>query len=256
MSKRMAIAMMLAAALLLALSALAHFAVVQPSDDIVAAGDSKTIKVDLRFGHPFEQGLMNMVKPQQFGVLAGGEKQDLLSSLQLVKQGDFSTWSTEYQIGRPGDYVFYLEPTPYWEPAEGKLIIHYTKVVVQALGLEEGWDELLGFPIEIRPLTRPYGLWTGNVFSGQVLLEGKPVPFAEVEVSYDNKDKIPSPDEVYCIQVVIADQNGVFSYAMPRAGWWGFAALEDGPEQLLAPDGEKHPVEIGGLIWVNTVDFK
>lgn len=39
---------------------------------------------------------------------------------------------------------------------------------MNALGLEEGWDSEIGLETEIVPLTRPYGLWTGNVFTGMV----------------------------------------------------------------------------------------
>ncbi len=58
------------------------------------------------------------------------------------------------------------------------------------------------------------------------------------------------------VQVITADANGVFAYAMPRAGWWSFAALVEGDKQMANPDGEKVPVELGGLIWVQTVDMK
>ena len=36
--------------------------------------------------------------------------------------------------------MFYMEPKPYWEPAEDCFIIHYTKTVVTAFGDDEGWD--------------------------------------------------------------------------------------------------------------------
>ena len=42
---------------------------------------------------------------------------------------------------------------------------------------------------------------------------------------------------------------------MPRAGWWGFAALVDGPEKRNGPDGTPAAVELGGLIWVKAVDM-
>jgi cobalt/nickel transport protein len=43
---------------------------------------------------------------------------------------------------------------------------------------------------------------------------------------------IVRPHRPYVTQVVKADKNGVFSYAMPRAGWWGAAALEDASWKL------------------------
>lgn len=71
-----------------------------------------------------------------------------------------------------------MEPQPYWEPAEDCYIVHYTKAYVAAFGEEEGWDEPAGLKTEIVPLTRPFGNYAGNVFQGQVLLNGKPVPGA------------------------------------------------------------------------------
>ncbi|NCC29473.1 MAG: DUF4198 domain-containing protein, partial [Gammaproteobacteria bacterium] len=78
----------------------------------------------------------------------------------------------------------------------------------------------------------------------------KPVPFAEVEVEWRNDGSITPPSDPYITQVIKADTNGVFSYAMPKAGWWGFAALLEGDEPMQNPDGEEVPVELGALIWI------
>ncbi len=237
--------------------AFAHFMVVQPSSNLVMDREKATITIDARFAHPFEQGLMDMAKPIEFGVMIDGKKIDLLGDLKEVKKGANRTYRTTYKLNKPGDHVFYVEPKSYWEPAEDKHIIHYTKAIVHAFGLEEGWDEMVGFPIEVKPLTRPYGLWTGNVFTGQVLMNGKPVPNAEIEITYDNKGTtVKSPGDPFNIQVVIADKNGVFTYAMPKAGWWGFAALSEADNKLKDPDGKEKPIEIGAVIWVLVTDMK
>ncbi|MFH1215141.1 MAG: DUF4198 domain-containing protein [Pseudomonadota bacterium] len=251
---------------LLATSADAHFGAVIPSDDIVTQNDSKKVTLEVKFIHPMEQHYMEMEKPKQFGVVHHGEKSDLLPTLTSAKgksndqSGDFTFWKTEYRIKRPGDYTFYVEPAPYWEPAEDLFIVHYTKVCVNALGLEEGWDEPVGLETEIIPMTRPYGIWTGNIFTGQVLLHGKPVPHAEVEIEYlnespGNKAIVSPPSDPYVTQVVKSDADGVFSYAMPRAGWWGFSALSEA-EWKLKKDGKEKGVEIGAVYWVHTVDMK
>jgi len=198
----------------------AHFGMVIPSDDMVTQDDNRSIGLTVQFIHPMEGDYMDIVKPAQFGVLVQGEKIDLLSTLQEKKINDCATWKTNYQIKRPGDYIFYVEPQPYWESAEDCFIIHYTKVIVNALGMEVGWDEELGLRTEIIPLTRPYGLWTGNVFQGIVKVKGEAVPYAEIEVEYYNQDgQVKWPADPMITQVIKADQNGVFTYAMPRAGW-------------------------------------
>ncbi len=247
-------------------AAWAHFGVIIPSDNIVTQESSKTITLDVKFIHPMEMHYMDMEKPKRFGVLYKGKIEDLLSSLQAAQgkgpeqDRTFAFWKSSFTVKRPGDYTFFVEPAPYWEPAEDKFIIHYTKVCVDALGLEEGWDEPVGLEIEIIPLTRPYGFWTGNVFTGRVLMKGKPVPNAEVEVEYlnefpGNKSVVKAPSDPYVTQVVKADTNGVFTYAMPRAGWWGFAALKDAPWKLKK-DGKPKAVEIGGVYWVRAIDMQ
>lgn len=238
--------------LLPASTAWPHFGVIIPSDDIVTKQDSKKLFIELKFVHPFEGHYMQMQKPGAFGVLRAGKKHDLLQSLREKNVKGFSTWTAIYRVRRPGDHIFYVEPAPYWEPAEGSFIIHYTKVVVNALGMEKGWDNEVGLPVEIVPLTRPYGLWAGNVFQGIVKKAGKPVPNAEVEVEFLNdKDNIKADADPYITQVIKADKNGVFTYAMPRAGWWGFAALIEA-DYKLKHKGREYPVETGAVIWVRT----
>ena len=235
-----------------------HFQVLLPADDVIEAGQGKTVDLEILFTHPMEQGpVMEMGRPKEFGVLAGGKKTDLLDQLQPKKIDGKTAYACRARLGRPGDYVFYIEPAPYWEPLEKKMIVHYTKVVVDYLGAEEGWDAMVGFPVEIEPLVRPFGLWTGNSFRGIVKRGGKPVPFAEVEVEYYNEGgRVKPPNDAFITQVIKADAGGVFSYTMPRAGWWGFAALVEGDQKMKGPDGEPVDVELGGLMWVKTVDMK
>jgi len=235
----------------------AHFQMIIPSTDIVSASDSREISLKVMFTHPMEGQAMDMAKPAAFGVLVGGKKQDLLGALQPMEYKGHSAFRATYKINRPGDHIFYVEPTPYWEPGESIMIVHYTKVVVDALGLEEGWDKEVGLKTEIVPLVRPYGLWAGNIFSGMVKKDGKPMPYADVEVEYFNEDgKVKPPSDPFVTQVLKADGNGVFSYSMPRAGWWGFAALSEGDKKMKSPDGKEVPVELGALIWVRTIEMK
>jgi cobalt/nickel transport protein len=234
----------------------AHFGMLIPSKATVSQADPKTLEVQISFSHPFEMKGMDMAKPKAFGVMRGGSKEDLLSSLKPIQVMGQAAWSAQYAIKRPGVYIFYMDPEPYWEPAEDSFISHYTKVVVPAFGEEEGWDKEVGQKIEIVPLTRPFGLYAGNVFQGIVKVDGKPLPYGEVEVEFYNKDnKVEAPTEYLVTQVVKADRNGVFTYAAPKAGWWGFAALTTA-DFKLKKDGKDKPVEIGGVIWVRFQDWQ
>ncbi|MEW5722603.1 MAG: DUF4198 domain-containing protein, partial [Thermodesulfobacteriota bacterium] len=104
----------------------AHFGLVLPSDQMITQGEDRTVKLELRFWHPFENLGMNLVKPKVFSVKTGEGVTDLRDTLAEKKIGEFQAWETAYQIGRPGLYSFYMEPEPYWEPAEDCFIIHLT----------------------------------------------------------------------------------------------------------------------------------
>ncbi len=241
--------------------AYAHFQMIVPSDEIISAGEGRQLNLDLIFTHPFEGMGLNMKKPERFGVWVAGKEIDLLSTLQETSYQDragdtLSAYKSVYKIRKPGDHLFFVEPQPYWEAAEERFIIHYTKTVVNAFGMEEGWDHELGLPVEIVPLTRPYGLWTNNLFRGVVKHNGKPVPFARVEVEYYNeKGEVTAPADPFITQIMKTDANGVLSYAMPKSGWWGMAALIES-EETMSHDGKNYPVELGAVLWVKTHDIK
>jgi cobalt/nickel transport protein len=241
--------------LLFSWNAFAHFQYLIPSDDMVMQGESREIRIDLIFGHPFEGEYMQIEQPEMFNVRLRENDTNLLSSLKQQKVDGMNAFFSEFEIRRPGDYLFYVQPAPYFEPAEGRFIVHYTKTVVHAFGLEEGWDEEIGLKTEIIPLTRPYGIWTGNVFQGVVKAFGKPLPYAEVEVEYLAGGTIQAPADPFITQVIKADQNGVFTYACPRAGWWGFAALSEDKERIKHSDGKMYPVEIGAVFWIRVHDM-
>jgi cobalt/nickel transport protein len=50
-------------------------------------------------------------------------------------------------------------------------------------------------------------------------------------------------------QVVKTGPQGIFTFAMPWPGWWGFAALHT-DDAKLKHRGEEKDVEVGGVIWV------
>jgi cobalt/nickel transport protein len=238
-------------------TASAHFQELIPSADLVTEETGGALSLALTFTHPMERGpAMAMGQPVRFGVVGPEGEQDLRDALAPVEVDGQRAFRANYRITAPGGYRFFVEPAPYWEPAEGVMIVHYTKVVVDAFGSEEDWDADVGLPVEITPLTRPYGLWTGNLFRGIVKKDGQPVPFAEVEVEWKNDGTVKPPADAFVTQVIKADANGAFAYAMPRAGWWGFAALLEADEPMRNPEGELVPVETGGLIWVHARDMR
>ncbi len=234
----------------------AHFGMVIPSDTMVMQADNRTIQLTLSFSHPMEMIGMDLQKPNVFAVLANGENQVLLDRLEPATVMGHAAWTADYPIKRPGVYVFHMEPQPYWEPAEDSFIVHLTKTVVTAFGDDEGWDAELGLKTEIVPLSKPFGLYAGNVFQGIVKMDGQAVPHAEVEVEYFNQQRSSqAPTDYMVTQTIKADANGVFTYATPSSGWWGFAALNTA-DDTLKHDGQDKEVEMGAVIWVYFHEWK
>jgi cobalt/nickel transport protein len=235
--------------------AIAHFAMVIPSDTMIMQGEPREVKVTISFSHPFKGEGMDLEKPSQFGVVMSRWKKSLRFLLERTRVMGHTGWTVEYRIARPGVYTFYMEQKPQFDEAENRYFAHHAKAVISALGYEEGWDKPLGLKTEIVPLTRPFGLYAGNVFQGIVMLHGKPVPYSQVEVEYYNKEeRAVAPTDTMITQIIKADSNGVFTYAAPKSGWWGFAALNTSEKMKYL--GEEKVVELGAILWVEFHDWK
>ncbi len=164
-------------------AASAHFQMILPSTDTVTEQTPRTVGIELVFTHPMERGpVMPMERPVRFGVLAGGKVDDLEPRLQSKpvdgkRRGRRATRSTSRVTTCSSS-----SRSPTGSRAERKMIVHYAKVVVDAFGCGRGLGRDGRAAGRNRPLARPYGLWTGNLFRGIVARDGEPVPFAEIEV--------------------------------------------------------------------------
>ena len=248
-------------------SAQAHFQVLYTPE--LNHAEAATLPFRLVFTHPAANGpVMEMGQPEAFFYVHRGERTDLLDTLRPITWTDpyaqATAFAADIPVRRNGDYVFALIPAPYLEEGDG-YIQQFTKIIVNRGGMPTDWDEPLGLPAEIVPLTPPYALYTGMIFSGQVLSDGEPVAGAEVEVEYmnhpvlleDNKFQdeglTTPPSLAFETFVTRADDNGVFHFAVPRAGFWGFAAVgEVGPE--TKHEGEDLAQE--AVMWIQVHDMR
>ena len=228
--------------------ALAHFGMLIPDTPEVHE-DNTALGLTMRFWHPRTNEGMNMAKPEKFGVYFSAKDHDLTPFLQPIQENGFAIWRAKYEIVQPGDYIFYVSLAPYWEETEKTHIIHHVKVIVNSWDQQDSWDVSLGLPLEIIPLTRPYGLYAGNVFTGQVLLKGQPLGHTKLEIEYydPTQTKIPISESL-ATQIVKTDEKGYFTFAFPWAGWWGMTALTDGDSVTV--DGKQGALEVGGALWL------
>ena len=163
-----------AAIALTALPAYAHFGVLMPGSELVNRPKTP-LELTLAFCHPVEQNGMNLAKPEAFDVWQNGKKTSLLNTLKETQVLKHEAWKSTFTVTRPGTYSFAFTPKPYWEPAEDKFIVHYTKVVVGAMGDEEGSGSRLKSCRSPAPSRTGPEPSSGAVFSltGSPLLKGR-----------------------------------------------------------------------------------
>lgn len=249
---------------LLASSAQAHFVLPYANDTQIARpGD---VPVALVFWHPFDNGhVMDMDTPQAFYMIHHGEKTDLADRLTATTfvgaKNQGAAFKASLPVKRSGDYVLVTEPVPYYEPSEDKYIQQMTKVIFNRNQLPTDWMNPVGLPTEILPLVKPYNVIAGASFTGQVLTEGTPAAGIEIEIEYvaakpDLNSFAASAPTVSPMPggslVVISDQNGYFSFGVPKAGWWGFAALGSGPET----EYEGKELSQDAVLWIHAYDLE
>lgn len=263
------------AALALSSSAFAHFQMVYTPES--ALNKSSTIPLKVVFTHPFaDEHVMDMglqedgsrLGVNEFYVKHKDKKSDLKDNLKEItfkgSENSGKAYELIYKAQRAGDHIFVLEPAPYYEKGEDAYLQQITKMMVNVGGMPTGWDEELGLKAEIVPLVKPYSIWTGSNFTGVVKSQGKPVPFAEIEVEYVNhaidlktnstnkKAKYTAPQDSFVTLTIKADANGTFNFSIPKSGWWGFAALGVGPDK----EYKGKELSQDAVIWVQAKDMK
>jgi len=223
-------------------AAQAHFQLVYtPEVNLARPAD---VPFRLIFWHPFENGhVMDMDPPQAFYHVHRGERTDLSGTLSPISFEGVDNAARAYAatvpLKRSGDYVFVVEPAPYYEGSEDIYIQQITKSFVNRGGVPTGWHEPLGLAAEIVPMKKPTNVIAGSTFTGRVLSAGAPVAGAEIEIEYmaaepDVETNRPAPATAEPMPggtvVAISDANGYFTFGIPWAGFWGFAALGVGPD--------------------------
>jgi len=263
------------AALALASPASAHFMMLYTPE--IAKTESSDLDMRVVFTHPAEAGhTMDMGGINEFYMIHQRgdnepKKTDLKNYLKQIEWKNpessgpaFSALIPRKEVRSLGDYTFVVVPGYYHEKEEDVYMQQITKLVLNVGGIPGNWAEPVGLACEIVPLIKPYGVWAGNVFKARVLSEGKPVAGAEVEVEYMNhmpdlaKNRLPEdsaveyPHDAFITQTIFSDANGYITFGVPKAGWWGFAALGVGPVK----EYKGKEMSQDAVIWIKAVDMK
>lgn len=210
---------------------------------------------------PFRHQAEEMSMPQLFAVLRFDEhtlpkdgvmqpeRVDLLGDVEEAQYLDKKAWGANVALDKPGLYQFIIETRPWWNEDAQRYDQHYVKSFLPVYGVETGWEYPAGLPVEIVPLSRPFGLSNPCLFSGRVLAHGKPRAGTLVRAQRINLENCPVPSRWHEDVTVRTNERGEFALTLNRPGWWCCTAIMDGTP-LKGHDGDPRPLQIGSSVWV------
>jgi cobalt/nickel transport protein len=243
----------------------AHYNMLLPEK--ASARKGETVAVAYQWGHPFEHELFDAPAPEKFIVVApDGKSTDLGKALEKRSVGEGDKKVTVYRGSftpqQRGDYLLVLQTPPIWMQEDQEFLQDSVTTVLHVQE-QKGWDQVAAdLPLQLVPLTRPYGLQPGLVFQAQAQELGtadKNNPLADrlhiamtaslVEIEHYNPTppKELPPDE-QITRTAKTDRNGVVTCTLTDPGWWCLTAQRDGGKKER--DGKSYPVRQRGTFWV------
>jgi len=247
----------------------AHFQMLYTPKMVLDKG--QYIQIRQVFTHPFEDKYtMDMGKQhdskelldvEEFYSINKKKKTDLLKTLKSIDfKGNTNSgkaYESKYKARKMGDHILILKPAPFYDDTQDHYIQQITKTIINVASAPTDWSSDLNLEAEIVPLVKPYAIWEGSNFAGIVKANGKVVPFANIDITYLNrdvnisensmgKDKIKAPSDVFITLTIKANKDGEFNFTIPKAGIWGFSA-----QDLIRNKTYKNKeLKVDALIWV------
>jgi len=110
-------------------------------------------------------------------------------------------------------------------PAKKKYSKHVKAIYQVGNKLSEDYKTVLGYPIELIPMTNPYSLNVGDQLSMKLLINGKPKADIMVYASFNDRHgyaKDGSPLDAFKVRT---DSNGIATIKITDAGHWYFRTV-------------------------------
>lgn len=239
----------------------AHYQVVWPQFEGCYAKPGEEVRWQYFWGHPFDM-LIDDAEPPKVFIFTPEKKKESLEPREITLKDpasgqDRRAFAVEYKPSGMGDYYLCLESPAYFIAEEQVFWQDYVKAPLHVRA-EKGWDQSVGLPVEILPITRPYGWPAGSVFKGQALAKNKALTRATVEIEKFNgffvpqeqlpRDRLGEENSPLITRITKTDRMGYFVCTLDSPGWWIIS--------VSAPGGKKtherktYPVEMRGALWL------
>jgi cobalt/nickel transport protein len=214
------------------------------------------------WGHPYEMILFDAQQPVCYVATPDGERLGIPptpTEMEDPLTGEMRrAFTFSHAPESIGDSWLVLEPPPYPIEEEGQAVQDYVKQCIHVMA-EVGWDAELGLPIELVPLTRPYGLEPGFAFTARAYLDGEPLPDAMVEIEKFNgfhvaaeavpKDQFGLENVPMVTRKAKTDANGYVTCTLDEPGWWMVAVSAEGSAVTIGK--VQYPCVLRGCLWVH-----
>lgn len=210
--------------------AMAHFPMWITKSPFVKAGEDVTFY--FLVGHPYEVVYEDADQPSSvLTINSRGVKEKITVSESSVQYDGNAvrTFTVQFQPELKGSYLVTLDTKPSISRNGDTLYQEYIKTVLY-VERGSGWEQRSGQPLEIVPLTRPFGLQAGFVFRGRLMNNDKPIANETVYIEHKlttapNAENLP-PEPLITFEVV-TDADGYFLATLPESGWWILASYVD-----------------------------
>ncbi|MBL8864267.1 MAG: DUF4198 domain-containing protein [Planctomycetia bacterium] len=216
----------------------AHYHVLLPDKTDVAAGEE--VKWTFRFGHPFEHEFFDASAPAAVYVVhPDGTRTDLTKSIEkytFAGSGGKMVAGYRFAFAPPkrGDYTLVAVAPAVTVQGEDLPLKDVVKCVLH-VRTQNGWDQRVvdakTAPIELSPLTRPYGLMPGatvQVEAETAAAERKPIVRCEIEIEkYNSAPPKALPPDEFVTRTARTDRAGSASVTLLESGWWAITANHD-----------------------------
>jgi len=241
--------------------ALAHYQVYCPQFEGCYAKPGEKVTWQYFWGHPYDM-LIDDAQPPKFFIFTPDKKKENLEPQEITLKDpasgqDRQAFTVDYTSPGLGDYYLCLTSPPYFIPEEKVFWQDYVKEPLHVV-LEKGWDQSVGLPVEILPITRPYGWPAGSVFRGQALAKNRPLTRATVEIEKFNgffvprdqlpKDRLGEENSPLISRVTKTDRMGYFTCTLDSPGWWIISVSAPGGKKVH--ERKTYPLEMRGALWI------
>jgi len=111
------------------------------------------------------------------------------------------------------------------QPVKKKYSKHVKAIFQVGTSLSDDYKTVLGYPIELIPMTNPYAIKVGDELSMKLLINGKPVAGEMVYASFNDQHGNAEDGTPLDVFKALTDPNGVVTVKITQAGHWYFRTV-------------------------------